>query len=174
MQGQRGWLAPNNTPETHCAPSWPPVLHRLVSMRGYRCRFLFGAVACAAAVAACSSGGGGPTTSTTPASSSSTPESTEAVPPSGAIATSPGGVTTRIDVPAESTEEQYAQACMATKAWMETKGGDPASLIEPFLKELQTNAAAGPPTFNRTWGQLSTAQQAAVIVAVRAAAEGGC
>ena len=87
---------------------------------------------------------------------------------------SPGGVTTRIDVPAESTEEQYGQACMATKAWMDTKGGDPAALVEPFLQDLQSNATPGPATFNSTWGQLSTAQQAAVIIAVRAAAEGGC
>ncbi len=63
---------------------------------------------------------------------------------------------------------------MATKTWMEAKGGNPATLVEPFLKELQGNAPAGPATFNSTWGQLSTAQQAAVIVAVRAAAEGGC
>jgi len=63
---------------------------------------------------------------------------------------------------------------MATKTWMEGKGGDPAALVEPFLKELQGNAAPGPATFNSTWGQLSTAQQAAVIIAVKAAAEGGC
>ncbi len=64
---------------------------------------------------------------------------------------------------------------MATKKWMETKGGDPATLVEPFLKEVQSNADPGPATFNSTWGgQLSTAQQAAVIVAVKAAAEGGC
>lgn len=63
---------------------------------------------------------------------------------------------------------------MATKTWMEAKGGDPATLVEPFLEELQGNAPAGPATFNRTWGQLSTAQRAAVIIAVRAAAEGGC
>jgi hypothetical protein len=28
---------------------------------------------------------------------------------------SPGGVTTRIDEPAQSTEEQYGQACLAAK-----------------------------------------------------------
>ncbi|WP_319435514.1 lipoprotein LpqV [Mycobacterium sp. RTGN5] len=143
-------------------------------MRGYRCRSLFAVAGVAAALTACSSGGGGHNTSTTPAPSSSAQSSTEAAPPSGSVGTSPGGVTTRIDVPAESTEEQYAQACMATKTWMEAKGGDPTTLVEPFLKELQTTAAAGPPTFNSTWGQLSAAQQAAVIVAVRAAAEGGC
>lgn len=63
---------------------------------------------------------------------------------------------------------------MATKTWMEGKGGDPATLVEPYLKELQSNPAAGPSTFNSTWGQLSEAQQAAVLIAVRAAAEGGC
>jgi len=63
---------------------------------------------------------------------------------------------------------------MATKTWMEGKGGDPAALVEPFLKELQSNAGPSPATFNSTWGQLSTAQQAAVIIAVKAAAEGGC
>jgi hypothetical protein len=126
------------------------------------------------ALAACSPGGGGHSDSTTPAPSGGAQPSTEASSPSGAVGTSPGGVTTRIDVPAESTEEQYAQACMATKTWMEAKGGDPTTLVEPFLMELQSNAPAGPATFNSTWGQLSTAQQAAVIIAVRAAAEGGC
>ncbi|SBS78583.1 putative lipoprotein LpqV [uncultured Mycobacterium sp.] len=143
-------------------------------MRGYRCRSLFAAAAGVAALAACSPGGGGHNPSTTPAPSSSAQLSTEAASPSGTVGTSPGGVTTRIDVPAESTEEQYAQACMASKTWMEGKGGDPTTLVEPFLQELQSNAPAGPATFNSTWGQLSTAQQAAVIIAVRAAAEGGC
>ncbi|EHB56516.1 LpqV protein [Mycolicibacterium rhodesiae JS60] len=143
-------------------------------MRGYRSRSLFGAIACAAALTACSSGGGGQGASTTTAPSSSVQQSGETGSSSDTVAVSPGGVTTRIDVPAESTEEQYAQACMATKAWMEAKGGDPTTLVEPFLKDLQSNAAAGPPTFNKTWGELSTAQQAAVIIAVRAAAEGGC
>jgi hypothetical protein len=125
----------------------------------------------AATLTACSSGGGGHRTSTTPAPSGGAQQSAS---PSGTIGTSPGGVTTRIDVPAESTEEQYAQACMAAKKWMEAKGGDPTTLIEPFLKELQSNAAAGPATFDSTWRQLTTAQQAAVIIAVRAGAEGGC
>lgn len=135
---------------------------------------LFAIAGLVAALTACSSGGGGHSTSTTPAPSSSTQSSAEAGPPSSAVGMSPGGATTRIDVPAESTEEQYAQACMATKAWMDAKGGDPTTLVEPFLKELQSNPVEGPATFNSTWGQLSTAQQAAVIIAVRAAAEGGC
>jgi hypothetical protein len=83
-------------------------------------------------------------------------------------------VTTRVDEPAQSTEEQYAQSCLATKAWMDAKGGDPKELIEPYLKEIQASKDAGPSTFNKTWADLSTAQQSAVIIAVQAAADGGC
>ncbi len=125
----------------------------------------------AVALAACSSGGGDHQTSSTTTPSSGAQPTAEAV---GPIGVSPGGVTTRIDVPAESTEEQYGQSCLATKAWMESKGGDPTTLVEPFLKELQNGTIAGPATFNSTWAQLSPAQRAAVIIAVRAAAQGGC
>ena len=88
---------------------------------------------------------------------------------------SPDGVTTRVDVPAESTEEQYAQACMAAKK----SDGRPraairTTLVEAMLKEVQTSTEPGPTTFGSTWAELSTAQQAAVIVAVRAASQGGC
>ncbi len=146
-------------------------------MRLHRCRPLSRAAVCAAGVAAvltaCSSGGGEHTESSAPATSGGETSATAAA-PSDPIGISPDGVTTRIDVPAESTEEQYAQACMATKTWMEATGGDPAALVEPFLKEVQSKPDAGPVTFNKSWGELSTAQQAAVIIAVRAAAEGGC
>lgn len=143
-------------------------------MRAYRCCSLVAAAAGVAALAACSSGGGGQAKSSTPVSSSSVQQSAETGSSSDTIGVSPGGVTTRVDVPAESMEEQYAQACVAAKTWMEAKGGDPKTLVEPFLKELQSTAGPGPATFNTTWGQLSTAQQAAVIIAVRAATEGGC
>jgi hypothetical protein len=62
-----------------------------------------------------------------------------AAPGNAAIGVSPGGVTTRVDEPAQSTEEQYAQSCLATKAWMDAKGGDPQELIEPYLKDLQAS-----------------------------------
>lgn len=91
-----------------------------------------------------------------------------------AVGVSPGGVTTRIEVPAQSTEEQYAQACMAAKDWMTAKGGDPQALVEPYLKEVQTSTASGPATFRTTWAELTDPQRAAVIIAVRAAADGGC
>ncbi|MCI4674813.1 lipoprotein LpqV [Candidatus Mycolicibacterium alkanivorans] len=130
--------------------------------------------AATAALIACSSGGGGHATSGAPAPSSRAQQSVEEGKPSEPIGVSAGGVTTRIDVPAESTEEQYAQACVAAKKWIESQGGDPATLVEPMLKELQAGTEPGPATFNSTWAQLSTAQQAAVIIAVRAAAQAGC
>ena len=87
---------------------------------------------------------------------------------------SPGGVTTAIDVPAQSTEEQYAQACKAAKDWITSKGGDPHSMVEPYLKELQSSPESGPATFKKSWAELDDAHRAAVIIAVRAAADGGC
>lgn len=144
-------------------------------MRRDRCRSLTAAatvvVALNAALMACSSGGGGNATSKAPAPASPAEEQGT---PAEPIGVSANGVTTRIDVPAESTEEQYAQACMSTKSWMEAHGGDPTTLVETKLKELQASTEPSPQTFNSTWAQLSTAQQAAVIIAVRAAAEGGC
>lgn len=92
----------------------------------------------------------------------------------GPIGISPGGVTTRIDEPAQSTEEQYAQACLAAKDWMEAKGGNPHDLIEPYLKEVQSSTESGPAAFQKTWAELTDPQRAAVIIAVRAAADGGC
>ena len=147
-------------------------------MRRCRCRSLSASAVVAATTAAalmgCSPGGGGHATSQAPAPPISPGQSVEAGTPSGPIGVSLDGVTTRVDVPAESTEEQYAQACMAAKTWMESRGGDPTTLVEAMLKEVQTSSEPSATTFGRTWVQLSTAQQAAVIVAVRAASQGGC
>lgn len=128
-------------------------------------------VATAVVLSGCSTGSGSKPTAVAPAPTAEQQAGAEA---GGAIALSPGGVTTRMDVPAQSTEEQYAQACMATKDWMATKGGDPHSLIEPYLKDLQGSPTSGPATFNKTWAELEDSQRAAVIIAVRAAADGGC
>lgn len=124
-------------------------------------------------LAGCSSGGGSKTASPAP-SAPQAPASEQRSAGEGPIGLSPGGVTTRIDEPAQSTEEQYGQSCLATKAWMDSKGGDPHTLVETYLKDLQSAKEAGPATFNKTWAELSTAQQAAVIIAVKAAADGGC
>lgn len=147
-------------------------------MRRYPCRSLSRAALCVAAIAialaACSSGGGGQTTSSTPKASAEAQPTQAGLPPQQGIGLSPDGVTTKVDVPAESTEEEYAQACHASKVWMDAKGGDPKNLVEPLLKELQTSTISGPATFNSTWAQLSAAQQAAVIIAVQAASDAGC
>lgn len=127
--------------------------------------------AIAVLLAGCSSGGGGKPTAVAPVPGAEQAQSDQG---SGPIGMSPGGVTTRIDVPAQSTEEQYAQACLAAKEWISGKGGDPHSQVEPFLKELQGSQKSGPATFKKTWAELDDAHRAAVIIAVRAAADGGC
>ncbi len=115
--------------------------------------------------------GGPKATTVAPAPSAEQPA---AQPGDSPIGISPGGVTTRIDEPAQSTEEQYAQACLSAKEWMDAKGGDPHSLIEPYLKDIQASTQSGRATFMKSWPELSNAEQAAVIIAVQAAADGGC
>ena len=141
--------------------------------RGCRLQFSTAllAAATAALIAGCSAGGGSVTNSPVPTPSAAQSNEVSGEQP---IRTSPDGVTTRIDVPAQSTEEQYAQACLAAKEWMTAKGGDPHIIVEPYLKELQASASSGPVTFKNTWAELSDAQRAAVIIAVQAAADGGC
>lgn len=111
---------------------------------------------------------------TVPAAPSSTPISSFQAAPGPGTVVSPGGVTTAIHVPAESTEEQYAQACRAASQWMDSQGGNRQQLVEPFLKLLQISDTSSPATLNTSWAQLSLAQQAAVIIAVTAAAEKLC
>lgn len=140
----------------------------------------------AVAVVAAGCGSGGPTavsstasTSTASAAPSST-SSSEPPPlpaqdtPPGAVGVSPGGVTTKVDVPSDATESQYGQACHAAKVWMDTQGGDAHTLVEPYLKLLQAPGAAGPGTFDTPWAQLTPAQQAGVIIAVTSAANAEC
>ena len=143
-------------------------------MLSTRDRLRFGAAVIASAammLAGCAKGG---EQKAEQAPSAAPSASEQASPGDGPIGISAAGVTTRIDEPAQSTEEQYGQACLATKAWMDAKGGDPHTLVEPYLKDLQSANDPSPATFNRTWTELSKAQQAAVIIAVKAAADGGC
>jgi putative lipoprotein LpqV len=84
-------------------------------------------------------------------------------------------VTTAVGADAESTEEEYSQACQAAKAWIDQQGGDRKSQVEPFLKSIQDpNSQPGPATFNTPWAQLTPARQAAVFVAVQAGADSLC
>ena len=140
-----------------------------------RYRFPRGSVvlvtAAVALLAGCSTEGGSRTDSPVHAPSAAQPDTATGGQPVGV---SPGGVTTRIDIPAQSTEEQYAQACLAAKDWMTAKGGDPHTMVEPYLREVQASVSSGPATFRKTWAELSQPEQAAVIIAVQAAADGGC
>jgi Putative lipoprotein LpqV len=145
-----------------------------------RCTALFGAAL--VAVAGCGSSGQPATssTTTTPATTSISAPNSEPQPlpaeptPPGSVGVSPGGVTTKVDVPADATESQYGQACHTAKMWMDEQGGDPQALVEPYLKVLQAPGASGPGTFNTPWAQLTPAQQAGVIIAVTGAANGDC
>ena len=95
-------------------------------------------------------------------------------PQPGAIGVSPGGVTTKVDVPADATESQYGQACHAAKVWMDGQQTDPKTLVEPYLKMIQAPDFTGPGNFNTPWANLTPAQQAGVIMAVNGAANGEC
>ena len=103
------------------------------------------------AIAGCSSGGEGGPASTQTTSTTATSSETH-TPAPGAIEVSPGGVTTAVGADAESTEDEYSQACQAAKAWIDKQGGDRKSQIEPFLKTLQApDAQPGPATYNTPW-----------------------
>ncbi len=97
----------------------------------------------------------------------------EPVPPGG-IGISSAGVTTSVAVPAEATESQYGQACLAAKEWLDERREDPKALVESYLKVVQDPAFVGPATFDTPWAQLTPAQQAGAIMAANGAAEGQC
>ena len=112
-----------------------------------------------------------------PTPSPTTPSTSSVVPTSMApdeVGVSPNGVTTAVGAPADSTEDDYFQACRAAKTWMDQQGGDPRAQIEPYLKTIQSAASVGPGTFDKRWSELSPGQQSAVIVAVKAAADALC
>ncbi|WP_029114277.1 lipoprotein LpqV [Mycobacterium sp. URHB0044] len=138
------------------------------------------AATCSALLAGCSSGSDGgnspPSKSASEASSApatSTSLQTHTADP-GAVGVSPGGVTTAVGAPAESTEDEYFQACHAAKVWMTEQGGDQKALFEPYLASLQKSDTPGPGTFNTPWSQLPPSRQSAVIVAAEAAADDLC
>ena len=97
-----------------------------------------------------------------------------ATPPPGAVGLSPAGITTRVDVPADSTEEEYFQACHAAKLWMAAQPKTGESLVEPYLAMVQTSASPTAGSWNTLWADLTPARQAAVITAAHAAANDEC
>ena len=153
-------------------------MHRLTAMPTTRDRALFGAAASLAVAATlltgCSASKGDKASSAAPSASEAAPNTAEASPGGPPIGVSPGGVTTRIDEPAQSTEEQYGQSCLAAKDVLTAKGGNLHDHVEPLLKDVQSSKEPSAITFKKTWAELNTAQQAAVIIAVKAAADEGC
>ncbi|MGE2815428.1 lipoprotein LpqV [Mycobacterium heidelbergense] len=112
-----------------------------------------------------------------PTSSSARPSGIPAGPtsaPPGAVGLSPTGVTTRVDVPADSTEEEYYQACHAAKVWMDGQPKTGQSLFEPYLAMVQASQSGTPGSWNIRWAELTLARQAALITAARAAANDEC
>ena len=124
-------------------------------MRRHPRRYLATVVAVAAALAGCSTGvrSPAPPPRTRLPARNNGPRARRTKAPSGFLR---GRVTTTIDVPAESTEEQYAQALPGRQGVDGHPGGENPDLVEPFLKDPGFGAASGPATFNQTWAQLST------------------
>ena len=136
-------------------------------MRSYP---ILAVAAVAALLTGCSSGSGGGTSSSSPTPASAAPTTatttlqTHTAAP-GALGVSPNGVTTAVGTPAESTEDEYFQACHAAKVWMQQRGGDQKAQFEPYLESLQKSDAAGPGTFDTPWSRLPQARQAATQTA---------
>jgi hypothetical protein len=144
-------------------PSWRPLL--------------WGAVVVTAAVPAAAGCSAGANKSAPSSASSIAPPGTKqagATQPPGAIAVSPAGVTTKINVPAQSTEEEYFQACHAAKVWMQGRQDGRQALIEAYLASVQAPGAHGAGIWNTPWAALPLARQAAVIVAAQAAGNSEC
>ena len=90
------------------------------------------------------------------------------------VSLSPAGVTTKIDVPAHSTEEEYSQACHAADSWMKAHPAGRQVLVVSYLAAVQQPGVVGPGTWNIAWAALSLPRQAGVIVAAKAAADDEC
>jgi hypothetical protein len=131
-------------------------------------------VAVVSAAAGCSADGKRPAPKSVTASGGPGTKEAAATAPPGVVALSPAGVTTKINVPARSTEDEYFQACHAATAWMQGKQGDRQALIEAYLTAVQVPGVSGAGTWNTPWAALPLARQAAVIVAAKAAANDEC
>ncbi|HLR99342.1 MAG TPA: lipoprotein LpqV [Mycolicibacillus parakoreensis] len=92
----------------------------------------------------------------------------------GDVAVSPDGVTTEVNAPAQSTEAEYIQACLQARSWMDDHAGDQHSPVEAYLGSVQRSGTADAGTWDTPWPEMSPQRQAALIVAVRAAADEAC
>nr|WP_211699579.1 lipoprotein LpqV [Mycobacterium spongiae] len=119
-------------------------------------------------VAGCTREGTSGTATSSPAGRVSSTQSSDIV------GISPAGVTTSVDAPADSTEEEYFQACHAARLWMDAQPKTGESLLEPYLAMVQTSQVGAAGTWNIRWADLTPPRQAAVIVAARAAVNAEC
>ena len=140
--------------------------------RGYR-PLRWGAVVIGATLSAVACSHEVPGTATHTGAPTIHPGTSSAAPRSG-IGQSPAGVTTSVDVPANSTEEEYYQACHAAKEWMDAQPRTGLSLFEPYLAMVQESPSGTRGSWNARWADLTPARQSAVIVAARAAANDEC
>jgi hypothetical protein len=146
----------------------------LTQVRWRSCRPLLSSLVVLAAVVSAAAGCSAHTnTATTVSGGPGTNEAAATVPP-GAVALSPAGVTTQINVPARAGEEEYFQACHAAMTWMQGRPRDRRALLEAYLAAVQAPGAVGAGTWNTPWAALPLARQAAVIVAAKAAANDEC
>jgi len=70
----------------------------------------------------------------------------------------PRAVTTKINVPSYSTEEEYFQACHAAKTWMQGHPGDRTGLVESYFgggPDARRPSVAAP--WNIAWGRAAAA-----------------
>lgn len=104
------------------------------------------ALAWLSAVAGCSRGG---------SSKAGRSSSVAGTLPAGVVGVSPAGVTTRVDAPAESTEEEYYQACHAARLWMDAQPGSGESLIEPYLAVVQASPSGVAGSWHIRWAALT-------------------
>ena len=63
---------------------------------------------------------------------------------------------------------------LLVRLYADAQGGDPKVQVEPYLKVLQEPGFSDPGNFHTPWSELTPAQQAGVILAVNAAADGQC
>ena len=144
-------------------------------MRSYMIRAVLLAAAAGVVVTGCESGKPATANAPAPTAMSEPPPLPQEPPvPPTAIATSPGGVTTVVDVPSDATESQFGQACHAATVWMAAQHTERAALVEPYLKLMQQPGIRDPGNFNTPWADLTPGQQAGVIMAATTAAKGEC
>jgi Putative lipoprotein LpqV len=175
--GKRRRVRADNTRKIRTAPSRPTVLHRFGNVRCCGCRLGLWTMAVLATGLAATIGGCSQAVSGEPTRAHERSSAVAGGPgslPPDAIGVSPAGVTTRVDVPADSTEEEYFQACHAAKQWMESRPKNGESPVEPYLAMVQASPSGTAGSWNKRWVDLTPARQAAVITAAKAAVNDEC